>query len=237
MAEAIIHSYSAVQTFKQCPHKYKKVKLDKEFFEQSGPESEFGDKQHNLAENALQDDTPLAGPMGDALDFVRSFTGLKIAEQMLGIDVNLKPCGFFEKERVWYRAKVDVTILNQDHAVIIDYKTGKRRVPWEKRHDPDAIPDEDQMLIYALLTFLTHKYINTIEAYLYYTHNGSPPDKYTFHRRDDAKRMVTAIREDTYRAERKLRKGPNATWKKNDTPLCGYCPVVTCEYWRKPRKK
>lgn len=236
MTDRIIHSYSAVQTFKQCPHKYKEVKLEKNFVEASGPEAEFGDKQHAIAENALKDDTPLAGPMGDAMDFVRSFTGLKIAEQMLGIDDYLKPAGFFENDRVWYRAKVDVTILNGNHGVIVDYKTGKRRVPWEQRNEPDAIPDEDQMLIYSLLTFLHHKHLETIEAYLYYTHNGSPPDRYDFHRRDDATRMVEAIREDTRRIERKVRKD-DSEWEKNDTPLCGYCPVVSCQYWRKPRKK
>lgn len=236
MTDKVIHSYSAVQTFKQCPHKYKKVKIDKEFFEQSGPESLFGDEQHAIAEKALQNDTPLTGPMGDAMEFVRSFTGLKVAEQMLGIDDNLKPCGFFENDRVWYRSKVDVTILNASHAVIIDYKTGKRRVPWEQRGDPNAIPEEDQMLIYALLTFLTHKHLATVEAYLYYTHNGSPPDRYDFHRRDDAKRMVEAIRSDTRRIERKLRKGSD-DWDKNKSGLCGYCPVVSCNYWRKPRAK
>lgn len=238
MSKPIIHSHSANETFDLCPYKYEKLKISKEFVEETNEAAEFGDKQHEILEHALLNDTPLTGPAGDAIDWVRSHTGLKIAEAHLGIDRRLRPCGYYDKELCWFRAKVDVTILNGDKATIIDYKTGKRRVPGEQRNDPTAKPKESQMIRYALLTFLHYPHVQDVESVLYWTHSGDAPDSYHYNREADAQRMIKFIRETPRKIEAAQ---ASDEWPKdgqtNAPGLCSYCPVIICPSWRSLKKK
>ena len=236
MRKPISHSYSAEDMYLQCQKKYHEVRVLKKWPYKQSEEALFGDQQHALAEKALQNDTQLGGPLGKAMEFVRGFTGLKLAETKLTLNNKLKPTGYFAKD-AWYRLIVDVTILNGTHCVVVDYKTGKRRVPWELRDVPNAKPADTQMLRYALAIMLYYPQIETVEAYIYYTHNGHAPDRYDFHRRDDAARMLQGIREVTGVIEKKAALGDRGVWAANDTPLCGWCDVIDCEYWRKPRDR
>lgn len=225
------HSSSSLDTADQCPYRYEQVRLLKNFKEESGAAAEFGTEQHDIAEHALKQDLPLGGEMGRAMEFVRGFTGLKTAERYLGIDIDLKPCDPYDEDVCWFRGKIDVTILNGNKAIIIDYKTGKRKLPYGV---PGARkPDERQLLRYALLTCLHERHIEDIEAYFYWTHNGSRPDRYRFNKSLDADRMLANVRDRAKAIEKQKRTGK---WEKTPGGLCEKwcCVSEGCEYHGQP---
>lgn len=226
------HSHSSLGTFRQCEHRYHEVRVLKNFTDSTNEAAEFGSEQHDLAENALEQENHLEGEMGVALEFVRKFTGLKAAERELGITKKLEPTGFYDDD-CWFRGKIDVTVLNGDKAIIIDYKTGKRRLPYGVKGA--FKPDEGQMMAYALMTFLHHPEIQNIDAYLYWTHANHAPDRYRYSRQLDGARMVEYIRRDPKRIEKREKSGQ---WEIKPSGLCnGWCPVETCKYWGNFRRQ
>jgi hypothetical protein len=66
-----------------------------------------------------------------------------------------------EWKRAWLRLKLDVLVfLSPTEAIVIDYKSGKK---WgnEVKHD-------QQLALYAFITFMRHPLLETIQAELWY---------------------------------------------------------------------
>ncbi len=75
-----------------------------------------------------------------------------------------------EWNQAWLRLKLDVLVhLSPDSAIVIDYKSGKK---WgnEVKHD-------QQLQLYALVTFLRYPELETVQAELWYVDQGETTSK------------------------------------------------------------
>ena len=120
-------SYSSINLFKQCPHKYYRLRVVKDIVEPPAEHLNYGLEVHKAAEDYIGKGTPIPEKyifIKEHLDKLNLIKGEKLCEYKMGLTSNLDPCGFFDKD-VWWRGVADLIILNGDKAYIIDYKTGK----------------------------------------------------------------------------------------------------------------
>lgn len=120
-------SYSSIDLFKQCPHKYYRMRVVKDIVEPPTEAIMYGKELHSAAEFYIRDGTPLPGKfefIKPTLDRLLKIPGEKLCEYRMGLRYDLSPCEFFAKD-VWFRGVADLIIVQDDKAYVIDYKTGK----------------------------------------------------------------------------------------------------------------
>lgn len=120
-------SYSSLDLFQQCPHKYYRLKVKKDIKEPPSEHLAYGLDMHKAAEEYIKDNKPIPEKfkfVQSALDKLKAYEGDKLCEYRMGLTKNLDPCGFFDK-KAWWRGIADLIILKDDSARIVDYKTGK----------------------------------------------------------------------------------------------------------------
>ena len=168
-------SHSALNTYRTCPKKYwhEKIKKDVPFTESDA--SRYGKELHKAFEDYIAKGTKL--PFGfnqykPYLDKFRAAKGDKLVEQRMAVTREFLPTGYFDKD-VWFRGQADLIILNGNHAVVVDWKTGKFKNEF------------DQLDLMAAAAFCLDTDIQTIDAMFWWTQLRKPTIKsYT---RDDAK--------------------------------------------------
>jgi RecB family exonuclease len=115
----------------------------------------------------------------------------------------------------WVRVKTDVTVfMTQKHAVVIDYKTGKR---WS-----NEVKHAEQMNLYQLSAFLRYPKLETVTVELWYTdQNELHPTKF---RRDQGLKYLAGF-------EARLVKLTTATEfpPKPNKFTCKWCPYKPTE--------
>jgi hypothetical protein len=120
-------SYSSLDLFNQCPHKYYRLKVKKDIKEPPNEHLIYGLDVHKAAEEFIRDNKPIPEKfkfIEPPLTKLRNYAGEKLCEHKMGLTRDLKPCGFFDRN-VWWRGIADLVILQDDSAKIVDYKTGK----------------------------------------------------------------------------------------------------------------
>lgn len=120
-------SYSSLDLFNQCPHKYYRLKVKKDIKEPPSEHLVYGLDVHKAAEEFIRDGKPIPEKfkfIEPPLTKLRNYAGEKLCEHRMGLTRDLKPCGFFDRN-VWWRGIADLVILQDDSAKIVDYKTGK----------------------------------------------------------------------------------------------------------------
>jgi hypothetical protein len=124
-----------------------------------------------------------------------------------------QPCEFNDAGR-WVRGIVDLLIVDGDHAFIVDYKTGSNRYP-----------DPKQLKLMALMTFAHFPKVNKIKAgLLFVMHESFMDEEYS---RDQIPKLWNYFSTDLERLNISYE---NDIWNPNPTPLCGWCPVKSCEF-------
>ena len=120
-------SYSALDLFKQCPHKYYRLRIKKDVVEPYQEHLHFGTKVHSAAEHYIKDGAPIPPEYRDMLAPIQKFKdmeGEKLCEYRMGLTRDLQACKFGAKD-VWWRGIADLIVLRGDKAYIVDYKTSK----------------------------------------------------------------------------------------------------------------
>ena len=113
----------------------------------------------------------------------------------------------------------DLLIVDGDQAYIVDYKTGSNKYP-----------DPKQLKLMALMTFAHFPEVQKIKAgLLFIVHNSFVDESYT---RDQVENLWANFRPDLQRLQASY---DTDVWNPNKTPLCGWCPVTTCEYYKERR--
>jgi hypothetical protein len=182
----------------------------------------YGTEVHKALEDYVRDGTPLAknyerfGPIVDAL---LEAPGTRHAELELALRKDGTPCDFRAPD-YWVRGIIDLLILDGSTAYIVDYKTGSAKYP-----------DAKQLKLMALMTFAHFPEVNYIKAgLLFLAHDVFIDEAY---RREDIDKLWGAFTPSVARLETS---SAINVWPANPTPLCGWCPVDTCEYY-KPRRR
>jgi ATP-dependent exoDNAse (exonuclease V) beta subunit len=209
-------SYSGLKDYSNCPKQYQQVKVLKKFTKRPTQQMLYGTEVHTALENYVKDGTPLAKNYErykKQLDPLREMEGIKYPEHRMAITYDKEPCTFGAKN-YWARGIADLLVVDGDQAFIVDYKTGSNKYP-----------DPKQLQLMALMAFAHFPEVNHIKAgLLFVAHEHFVTSEYS-------REKIDEYWQDFYwELERMRLSYENDSWQANPTPLCGWCPVHTCEH-------
>lgn len=204
-------SYTMLTSFETCPRKFYYTKVTKEVVEEFGPAAGEGIKCHRAIEKYGKGEAGLTGqyaPYKKLVDRVLTSPGTKLFEHKFGLTQALEPTEFFGKD-VWYRGGLDVTVLNDRKAVVLDWKNGKRK------------DDIDQLKLFAGAAFCLFKQVEVVQtAYVWLTANKVDPEQFT---RDQSPKIWQEFAIRVHRMEHAVQTN---TFPAHPSGLCkAYCPV------------
>lgn len=214
----ITWSYSSLDLFKQCPHKYYRLRVKKDIVEPPTDAMLYGTAVHKAAEDFIKDGTPIPGRfafMQKPLETLRDKEGEKLCEYRMGLTRNLEPCKFFAKD-VWCRGIADLIVLQEDRAWVVDYKTGKSA----------KYADTKQLELMALSIFKHFPRIKKVKTGLLFV-VANDFVKADFHVRDEGVLWRPWL-DDTNRLEKAFQAD---VWNPRPNFTCSkWCPVTDCAH-------
>ena len=214
-------SFSALSDYESCPKKYYETRVAKNYVFQDTPQTIYGKEVHTALENYVRDGVALAKNylrFKNMVDALINIPGEKYCEYEMALTKDKQVCDFKDENR-WVRGIVDLLIVDGDYAFIIDYKTGSNKYPKPK-----------QLRLMALMTFAHFPQVKKIKAgLLFVMHNSFVQETYRREDIDDSWEKFKVP------LERLNMSYENNVWTPNPTPLCGWCPVTSCEF-HKPRR-
>ena len=211
-------SHSSLKDYEGCARRYHEVKILKKYPFQETEATRYGTQLHLAAEEHIRDDKPLPPQFAfiqPTLDALKKKPGRKLAEQKMALDEKLYPVGWFDKT-VWVRGIADLLILDDDNltAWVVDYKTGNNKYP-----------DREQLVLMSLMVFRHYPHIREVKSALLFVvkedmvkHSMSV---------DEAEAEWWKYRERVGRIAASMEAD---VWNPTRTPLCGWCPVKSCEF-------
>jgi len=214
-------SHSSLKDYEGCPRRYHEVKVLKNYPFTDTQATIYGKELHEAAELYIRDGDPLPAQFSfiqEALDALLKKPGRKLCEHKMGVRADLSPCGFMDKD-VWCRGIADLLIIDDDNltARVVDYKTGNNKYP-----------DREQLKLMALMVFAHFPHIRRVSgALLFVVKNDIAKASFLV---GEAEEYWWDYRERVARIEQAHESG---VWNPRPTPLCGWCPVMTCEHNRK----
>jgi hypothetical protein len=176
----------------------------------------YGTEVHKACEDYVGEGKPLAKNyerFKPVLDTLKEIPGIRYPEQEMALNRDKQPCKFADEDR-WVRGIVDLLIVDEDYAFIVDYKTGSNKYP-----------DPKQLKLMALMTFAHFPEVQHIKAgLLFVMHDSFMAEEY---KRSDIDKLWNSFHGDLERLKFSYE---SDAWMPNPTPLCGWCPVKECEY-------
>ena len=209
-------SYSKLKDYVNCPRQYNAVHVSKEFPKVMTKEMTFGNQVHKALENYVKDETPLPPNYehyANQLEPLRVMNGVKYPEYRMGLTYDRQACGFMDKQ-VWVRGIADLLVIQDNHAFIVDYKTGKIKYA-----------DPKQLQLMALMVFEHFPQVTFVDAgLLFVAHKQFITAEYAV---EDKEKLWGDFEPDLMRMSVSHE---SDTWQANPSGLCGWCPVKTCEF-------
>jgi hypothetical protein len=218
----VVYSYSLLNNYANvCPHQTwrRYVKKDLPYVESAA--MKYGNAVHTAMEYRLGG-KPLPPEMQQWEPIVAAFDGRGAkAEQKLGITREGKPCGFFD-DGVWFRGKIDVTLMEGNTAVIADFKTGSSN--YESSFELETN---------ALLFNCLHPHLTRIAGFYIWLKEGRIGQKYDLSDTNSTWQKVSKLVAEI----EGLPRDSGAGWEKRKSGLCGWCAVGDCEHHFVAREK
>jgi len=209
-------SFSGLKDYANCPKQYNEVKVLKSYTKNVTQQMLYGTEVHKALEDYARDGTELPAfyqrfkPMMDKL---LEIPGTRYPEHKMALTESKEPCAF-DAADYWVRGIVDFMVIDGDVAFIVDYKTGSAKYP-----------DTAQLKLMTLMAFAYFPQVQTVKAgLLFVAHNVFITEQY---RKDDADNYWAAFSPNLARLRLSQETGH---WPANPTPLCGWCPVTTCQH-------
>jgi hypothetical protein len=221
MTKTVTWSHSSLKDYEGCPRRYHEVKVLKNYPFKDTDATIYGKELHTAAELYIKEGTPLPPQFAflqGTLDALMAKPGRKLCEHQMGVTKDLKPCGFMDKE-VWVRGIADLLIIDDENltARVVDYKSGNNKYP-----------DREQLKLMALMVFAHFPHIRRVSgALLFVVKEDIAKASFMV---GEAEEHWWDYRERVARIEQAHETG---VWNPKPTPLCGWCPVTTCEHNRK----
>lgn len=215
------HSYSALKQFENCPQRYYRQRILKDIKDEGGEASKNGERIHTAFEVRLMENTQFSKdmsayePLCQSVEKLASDGGQLLVEKELVLNESLQPTGWWDKD-AWLRSKLDVLVLKGEKAVVLDWKTGKRR------------PDFFQMQMFAAQVFKHYKDVQIVQTSLVWLGDASM-DKQAYNR-IDMHTIWQGIESKITRIEQAVE---HDNWPARPSGLCNYCPAKpTCKWAR-----
>lgn len=216
-------SYSAIKTFEQCPKKYYHLRVAKDVKDEPGEAADYGTAVHLAAEEFIRDGKPIPDKfayMRPIVERLARIPGDKLPEVKLAVTREFEPCGFFDAD-AWWRGIADLLIIDGHKAWCIDYKTGKSA----------KYADTKQLDLLAGAVFAHFPEVVTIKSALAFVVSGELiPKSHVSLKRDEYLNVFSTQLDALSTAM------DNGVFNAKSGPLCGWCPVESCEHWR-PRRR
>lgn len=137
--KAVPWSYSSLTAYETCPKRFYLTRITKQVSEKQTEATIHGNAVHKAMEEYVGGKAPLS-PNFEAFrqigDKLKATDGNKLLEYKFGLTKALTPTTFFASD-VWVRGVLDVGIVRPEEAIVLDYKTGKRKI------------DADQLKLFA----------------------------------------------------------------------------------------
>ena len=214
-------SYSALKEYINCPRQYHELKVLKRYEKKVTQAMTFGTEVHKHCEDYVGEGKPLPKNyqhFKPVLDSLLEIEGTRYPEHEMGLKPDGSPCAFSDPDR-WVRGIADLLIVDGEQAYIVDYKTGSNKYP-----------DPKQLKLMALMVFAHFPEVQNIKAgLLFIVHTSFVDETYT---RSQVEELWGHFRPDLQRLQTSYDTG---VWNPNRTPLCGWCPVTTCEHYKERR--
>jgi hypothetical protein len=210
------HSYSALKQFEQCPLRYYRQRILKDIKDSMGEAGIHGIKVHEALEARVKDGTPLPkhlSKMEPTCAFLSGQADMVQVEREMTLNDKLEPTGWFDRD-AWLRGKLDVLLIKGKHALVLDWKTGKRR------------PDMFQLELFAGLVFRHYPEVEQVTTTLIWTKTHEV-DTEVFPRSEYNNIFAKVLGKinrihDAYENEK---------WPAHPSGLCNYCPAKhDCAY-------
>lgn len=209
-----VYSYSFLNTYDTCPkqsfHRYVLKDIPKQQTEQM----KWGDTVHKGFEERLGKGTPLPAELARYEPYAVTLEPFKPQVEMrLGIDKAGNACAFFD-DRVWLRGKADVAIRQGSVALLLDWKTGKRR------------EDGYELEIQSLMLRAAWPDVERVTGRYVWLQDNTIGKAHDVTRTNET---FEALQEKTDEIEHGFKTG---YWPTKQGPLCGWCPVLSCGFNR-----
>lgn len=213
-------SFSSLKQYINCPRQYQEVKVLKRFHTKVTQQMLYGTEVHKACEDYVGEGKPLAKNyerFKPVLDSLLEIKGTRYPELKMALNKDGEACEY--GKGYWVRGIVDLMVVDNDTAFIIDYKTGSKKYP-----------DVKQLKLMALMAFAKFPELKSIKAaLLFIVDEAFITEEY---KREDVPALMSAFADDLMRLETSYE---TDVWNCNPTPLCGWCPVTTCDHY-KPRR-
>jgi hypothetical protein len=217
----IAWSHSSLKDFEGCQRRYYEVKVLKNYPFTETEATRYGNQVHEAIEFYIRDGKPIPAEyeqFKDTVDAMLKKSGRVLAEYEMALTKELQPCDW-KAANVWVRGIADILIVDDENltAWVGDWKTGNNKYP-----------DRDQLVLMSLMVFAHFPHIRKVNsALLFIVKNDMVKMSMT---REEIHAHWWEYRERTARLEASY---ANNVWNPNQTPLCGWCPVKTCEFNKK----
>ncbi len=214
------YSHSSLAVFETCPRQFEHKYILKDVKEAETEAAMWGNKVHKELENFAVDGTPVKSEIckyGARIVSSTSGWGHRFAEHKFGLTEQFKPTGFFSDD-VMLRGVIDYGAVQGNKALLVDYKTGKRK------------DDFNQMTIFTVAAFSEFEHVDTVKAaYVWLKFNEVSEQVFTRSMLPDLKEAVVE-RVDIVRQHVAAGNFPM-----KPSGLCrGWCPVKSCPAYRQP---
>ena len=212
----LTHSFSSIKMYENCPKRYYHQRITKEVQDTGSDATIYGERVHEALEHRLDKKVELPSESKAYEPLCKSIEGMGgtlQVEQKLTLSENLTPTTWWEKD-AWLRSILDVLIIFEDEAIVMDWKTGKRR------------PDFSQLELFALQVFSHYPNIKKVKSTFIWLKDLSL-DSHTYNRLD-ADDLWVKLLSKTERINQSL---TNNNWPPKPSGLCRFCPAKNiCEF-------
>lgn len=211
------HSYSSIKLFENCPLRYYRQRIVKDVSDPGGEASKYGERIHALLEarlkgSGLDPEAEQYEPLCASVERLASRGSLHIEHELV-LTENLTATGWWDAD-AWLRSKLDVLVIIGGDAVVMDWKTGKRRA------------DQFQMQLFAAQVFQHFPEVQRVKTSLVWL-KSMEMDTEHYERTD-----TNAIWADVLKRINRIHEAyEHANWPARPSGLCRYCPARhDCEY-------
>lgn len=211
-------SYSKLKNYENCPKKMYEVDIAKRYPEKLDPNGPlaWGNAVHDALAAALRDGTPLPEGMKHLqtwVDRVGRGAGQLYVEQKYAINRNFEKTAYFAND-VWYRGIGDVVRVDNDLALVLDWKTGK------------ILEDSVQLMLMAQCLFSHFPSLKYVRSeFIWLKDECTSPELFT--RKEVADQWIGLLD----RVNRMEQAAINMDYPPKPSGLCkSYCPVTACPF-------
>lgn len=206
------HSYSSIKLYENCPYRYFRQRVLKDVVDEGGEASKHGERIHAFLEHRLKSNNLLPQeiahyePLCQSVERLAEGGDLHIEHELV-LTENLTPTGWWEAD-AWLRSKLDILVINDTIANVMDWKTGKRNA------------DQFQMQLFAAQVFQHFPDVQTVRTSLVWL-KTMEMDTETYYRA-----QMNELWADTMKRIQRIYKSlEHDNWPMKPSGLCRFCPA------------